>query len=107
MAVTRRSPEKQIEADIIKALRTLGFLVSKTSQPRASMMTPGIPDLYAAHPRWRLRLWIEVKAPKGRTSPQQDLWHAIERDSGGTVIIARSTSDLVTELQKLGAPLAA
>ena len=34
-------PEKAVEAGIIRDLRALGFHVTKTSQPRASMMTEG------------------------------------------------------------------
>jgi hypothetical protein len=39
-----RRLEKEIEAEFIQNLRLLGFQVSKTSQPRPSMITLGIPD---------------------------------------------------------------
>jgi hypothetical protein len=39
-----RRLEKEIEAEFIRNLRLLGFQVSKTSQPRPSMIALGIPD---------------------------------------------------------------
>ncbi len=102
----RRHPEKVIEAEIVRNLRTLGFGVTKTSQPqRARGVTLGVPDLYASHERWRLRLWIEVKAGDNRPSPAQLAWHAQERASGGTVVVAWSWSDVQRELAVMGAPL--
>lgn len=88
------------------ALKAMGFGVTKTSQygkPRG--MTEGIPDLYAAHPRWGMRIWIEVKAGKNKPSPKQLEWHAAERAAGGVVIVAHGVDELVVELKKLGAPL--
>jgi hypothetical protein len=101
------APEKRVEADCIKALKTMGFYVSKMSQPqRARGMSRGIPDLYAAHPRWQIRTWIEVKAGKGKPSAYQLAWHRGEREAGGNVTVVWSVADLVAELRKLGAPLA-
>lgn len=102
---TRQHPEKAIEADLITALRRMGFRVTKTSQPRASMVTPGIPDLYAVHPAWGLRVWVEVKAPGGKVSHAQAVWHEGERAAGGTVLVIRSVGELVEELRALGAPI--
>lgn len=73
----RRQPEKKIEAEIIAGMQTLGFAVTKTSQPRPSMMTRGVPDLYVQHPLWKIRLWIEVKTPTGKLSQHQVAWHAL------------------------------
>lgn len=100
-----RHPEKMIERDIILALRRLQFGVTKTSQPRPSMVTLGIPDLYAHHPRWGIRLWIEVKAPGNKPSDTQAAWHQAEREAGGVVLVAYSVADVVDELRRLGAPL--
>ena len=103
---TLRPPlEKRVEADIIGALRTLGFAVTKTSQPRPSMLTIGVPDLYAAHPRWGLRLWIEVKRPGGKPTAQQVAWHRCERLAGGTVLVLDSVAAMLAELKRLGAPI--
>ena len=89
----------------MEALRRMGFGVTKTSQPRASMVTEGIPDLYARHPRWGLRVWIEVKAGTNRPSAVQTAWHAAEREAGGTVLVVWSVEDLIRELKALGAPI--
>lgn len=101
----RRPLEKHVEADIIKALDNMGFAVTKTSQPRPSMLTLGIPDLYAAHPVWGIRCWIEVKRPGGKTSAHQEAWHAAERAAGGTVFVADGVRSLLHELKALGAPV--
>jgi hypothetical protein len=103
-SVTRR-PEKAIEAEFIRNLHALGFQVTKTSQPRPSMITRGIPDLYASHPRWGIRLWIEVKAGSNQPSPHQIAWHKAEREAGGNVVTARSWSEVQDELVRLGAPI--
>jgi predicted signal transduction protein with EAL and GGDEF domain len=101
----RQRLEKEIEAEIIRNLALLGFQVSKTSQPRPSMLTLGIPDLYAVHARWRLRFWVEVKRPGNGPSPAQLAWHEAEREAGGCVLIARSWSDVQRALVKMGAPI--
>jgi hypothetical protein len=98
--------EKAIEANIIRALRTLGFAVTKTSQPRASMISRGVPDLYACHPVWQIRFWCEVKRPGQRPTAHQLAWHAAERAAGGTVVVATSVADVLLELGRLGAPIA-
>lgn len=100
-----RRPEKQIEAEIIRNLRILGFGVTKTSQPRPSMMTLGVPDLYAVHAGWRLRFWVEVKAGTNQPSPAQLAWHAQERAAGGHVLVAWSWSDVQREVARMGAPI--
>lgn len=97
--------EKAIEADIIRAMQDLGFAVTKTSQPRPSMITRGVPDLYAAHPLWRIRIWIEVKRPGGKTTAYQDLWHETERAAGGSVVVARSVGDVLDAIAEMGAPV--
>ena len=102
----RRLPEKEVEADVDRTLKTLGFEVTRFSQPRASKQTLGIPDRYARHPRLGLRLWIEVKAGKNRLSAHQEAWHAAEHAAGGHVVTVWSVGNLIEELRVLGVPLA-
>lgn len=102
---TKPPLEKHIEAEIIRNLRTLGFAVTKTSQARPSKVTLGVPDLYAAHPIWKIRLWIEVKRPGNKTSAYQDAWHETERRAGGHVMVATSVTEVIAELRRLGAPI--
>ena len=107
----RNQPEKRTERAIINGLRTLGFRVTKTSQPRRTMMTLGTPDLYATHSRWKVRTWIEVKhegrrrEKNGGLSFDQICWIRDEREAGGCVIVAYSLADVISELKKLGAPI--
>ena len=53
--------EKAEEAWVIDLFKKCGLHVWKTSQPRASMMTEGIPDLWVFCPRRELAFWWEVK----------------------------------------------
>lgn len=47
---------------------------------------PGVPDLHLPVARGGyIGLWIEMKAPGGRTSPEQRWWHAALRDEGHRV----------------------
>lgn len=103
--VKDRRREKEIEAEIIKNLKTLGFGVTKTSQPRSSMISRGIPDLYCSSSRWGIRLWIEVKAGNNEPSFDQLVWHSQERAAGGNVLVAWSWMEVFDELIRLGAPL--
>lgn len=98
--------EKQVQAHVKLALRSLGFVVSDLSQPRRTMQTIGLPDLYAQHVAWRLRVWIEVKRPQsGRLSAAQAAWHATEQAAGGHVLVVYGTADLLEGLAALGAPI--
>lgn len=100
-----RLTEKQIESGIIRSLRTLGFDVTKTSQPRASMVTLGIPDLYVRSDRYGVRCWMEVKTPKGKLSAYQTAWHQMEKRAGGDVVVVRSLDDVLTALRDRGVPI--
>ena len=97
------TPEKAVQRSITLFLAALGYHVSDFSQPRASMQTPGIPDLHAmGHGH---AFWIEVKAPRGRVSPAQAAWHEAARAAGQMVLVARSAADLVGPLREMGAPI--
>jgi hypothetical protein len=98
-------PEKSIQRSITTALQQLGFFVSDFSQPRNTMQTPGIPDLFACHPGWRMALWVEVKAGKNKLTDAQKFWHEMAKSSGEHVCTARSLADVTTYLQGIGAPL--
>ena len=75
--------EKEIQADIVKLLETVGAAVYKIGTKRkkddhqGTMQTPGIPDLVSFVPvpnaRYSVQLWIEVKRPAGsKTWAQRD-----------------------------------
>lgn len=99
------APEKTVQRAVTRFLLALGYVVSDLSQPRASMQTAGLPDLFAMHPRLGHALWIEVKAARGRVSPAQADWHNIARRAGQMVVVARSATDLVGPLRELGNPI--
>ena len=101
------TPEKRVQNAIKRALNQLGFFVSDFSQPRASMQTPGIPDLYACHPGWQMSLWIEVKANKGKLTTAQAFWHEMAEGSGVNVVTAHELRDVTSYLQEIGAPIQA
>ncbi len=101
----RCRPEKEVQRDVVQALRNLGFEVCDLSQPRHTMLPLGLPDLYVRHPLWQLRVWIEVKAEDGKASLHQRLWHAAERGAGGNALVVTGVADLVGELKALGAPI--
>lgn len=100
-----KRPEKAIQREIKDALEVLGFFVSDFSQPRATLQTPGIPDLFATHPRWRLTLWIEVKRPGARATPAQREWHQVAREAGNVVMVAHGVQEVIDRLVELGAPI--
>jgi hypothetical protein len=93
--------EKAVDAVVTRALRDLGFHVTRLQQPRATKQTPGTPDLYARHRRFG-RVWIELKAPGKKPSPAQLAWHADERDCGGRVLVVDGIEALIRGLREEG-----
>lgn len=86
--------EKVEEAGCIELYRAVGAKVYKTSQPRSTMMTPGIPDLFIVHPKlgaW----WHEVKRCQcegmrkvnTKQSPDQTEFQAHVESAGHTYLI--------------------
>ena len=79
--------EKEIQADIVKLLKTVGAAVYKIGTTRkktdhqGTMQTSGIPDLLAfvtMRVSWvqPVQLWIEVKRPGETRSEDQDKFRA-------------------------------
>jgi hypothetical protein len=99
--MTRKAPEKAVQRAVTKALKTLGFHISDLSQPRASMQTPGLPDLFAMHAGWKVAFWVEVKAPGGKLSVAQEAWHREAHASGVRVMTVDSVAALVSELSRI------
>lgn len=100
------TPEAKTQKRIVDALETLGCHVSKFDQGRRTRQTPGIPDLLVMHPDWGISCWVEVKRPDGgRLRGSQKAWHAIARQSGQRVIVARGVDEVVEALESHGAPI--
>lgn len=109
-AVTQTQSEKRVQGHVVKNLRKLGWFVSSFSQAQKAQMTPGVPDLFAAHAKWG-HVWIEVKVPErrrhknGGLSDSQLIWHMLARQSGMDVITAYGWIDVERELRKRGVPI--
>lgn len=101
----RVAREKPVQQAVKDTLEAASFLVSDLSQPRASMQTPGLPDLYAVSKRFKLAIWVEVKAPGGELSRAQRRWHEDARAAGAIVVSVWGVDDMVRELQELGVPI--
>ena len=85
--------EKEIQADIVKLLKTVGAAVYKIGTKRkktdhqGTMQTTGIPDLVAfvkvlsPYP-YTVQLWVEVKRPRAVMSAQQMTFHMHALEAG-------------------------
>ncbi|KXV48735.1 hypothetical protein AD945_06180 [Gluconobacter albidus] len=66
---------------------------------------PGWPDLGIV---WNERTYyIELKAPKGRLSPEQKVKHAELRAAGAKVGVCRSLDEVIDFLRSVGMPVRA
>lgn len=74
-----RMSERQLQDLVVQTAKYLGYLVYHTYDSRRS--APGFPDLVLAHPAGGL-LWRELKAEKGRLTPEQEQWLATLSASG-------------------------
>ena len=101
----RAAPEKRLQWEIRRELQKLGCEVCDLTQPRATMLPLGLPDLYVRHEGWRVRVWMEVKTDRGRLSPWQEAWLARERAAGGHAAVVRSVNDAINALRAAGAPI--
>lgn len=99
--------EKDVQRQVKKVLALYGFTVSDFSQGYrpggrrhgTTRQTKGIPDIYAQHPILKVRLWIEVKRPGGKVSPDQAAWAATETASGGEIWLIDSVDKLIADLK--------
>jgi hypothetical protein len=100
-----RIPERTVQADIVRLLRTLGFAVwvTGTVRPRGdhpgTCMTPGLADILAFG-RGRL-LCVEVKARGGQLRPSQVAFRD-ECQAAGVAHVAGGVDDVVDWLIRSG-----
>ncbi len=97
--------EKVVQRHIKDAAWSLGFEVMDMSQPRASMMPLGLPDLYLRHQAKQFRCFVEIKRIGGRLSTAQRSWMEGERECGGVAFVADSVSSFVEQLELHGFPV--
>jgi len=109
-AKTRRYPETELQAQIVAALRKRnlwvyavpnGGMMRDTARIRAARLgvISGMPDLCIVAPGGRA-LYIEVKAPNGRTSQRQQDVIDYLRDLGAPVAVVTSVDDVMRFLAK-------
>lgn len=63
--------ERAVQQAVAALYRGVGAVVASTSQPRASRVTAGLPDLIVLLPRGRGVVFHEVKAAGGRQRAAQ------------------------------------
>ena len=86
----KEQPETPIRRAIRDFLQLHGWKVTRIVQ--SALSEKGIPDLVAI--REGHHVWIEVKAPKGRLSEDQERWLQDLENHGGHYIVARSVEDV-------------
>ena len=87
--------EKDITRQIRNVLKTFGIFHYKNHGGLGS--APGLPDITGCLKDGR-GFWIELKAPRGVTSPaQQDFIKRINQ-AGGIAFVARSIDDVIEGL---------
>jgi hypothetical protein len=70
----RETPEKREQRWVMDCFLKAGMRVYNLSQPRATMQTEGLPDLWIFCPRRSVGFWFEVK-PEGKgLEPAQQLF---------------------------------
>jgi hypothetical protein len=79
--------EKQLQAAVIAAAHSLGWMVYHTYSSVRS--APGYPDLHMVHTRQRRSLFVELKTQKGKLSPAQQQWILALEDAGCTARVWR------------------
>lgn len=85
--------EKEIEHAIDGLMESLGCVVVRFSQPRASKQTPGIPDRLYLDERTGRWTWAEIKRATGKTTEAQDEMHRRFRACGIPVEVWRHEDD--------------
>lgn len=89
----RRVPQRRDanEPEIIDAFRKLGWSVEQISKK-------GVPDLVVS--KGARMLWVEVKGPKGKLTPDQIAWRA--QWVGTPPVIVRSVHDVLRVHEEQG-----
>jgi len=72
--------EKVIQRQVKGVYKAFGCIIYDFSQPRASMQTPGIPDLLILHLDSRTHWYMEVKRGKGAAYKQSQPQLDFDRD---------------------------
>lgn len=105
-----RGPEAEFQSAVIEAAQWHGWIVHHTRnvQIRPGVWaTPlqgdrGFPDLVLARPKHGDLVFAELKAPRGRLTPEQELWLATLRSAGAEAYCWRPVdmADIITRLAR-------
>ena len=102
--MARRVSEKVVQAAVVRCYEAFGCVVYTLSQPRHTMQTPGLPDLYVMCPKRHHAFWHEVKAPGGKLRPSQVDFRRTAEACDETVIVG-GLAEARAQLVKLGLAL--
>lgn len=110
------TPEGQIQAAILAALRQLGYFAWRNPNApvpivrgsgtqrilvgfRRNSVTPGVPDIIGLMKPAGRAFAVECKAPGGKLSRDQEIFRDGWVKSGGLYIVGRSALQVITELR--------
>jgi hypothetical protein len=82
---TTPEPERAFQGRVSALLKQQGYLVYHTYDSRGS--APGFPDLVACD--GKRTLFIELKSPTGKLTPEQQVWIAMLEHAGQEVYVWR------------------
>lgn len=94
--------EKDVGQQCDELAESLGWLVERYEQPRATMVAGGLPDRRYVHRGRRLRLWVELKKPGGKLTSSQYLWLLAEWHTGAHATVCDTLGSLGVILSLLG-----
>ena len=90
--------ETEIQKDIMDYLKLKGIKAWRNNSGQAryniKLAPNGTPDIIGYLPNGKF-LGIEVKKPKKKLSPDQELWHSQAILAGCVIITARSVDDVM------------
>jgi len=93
--------ERDVQKEIVRKLRGLGWAVFTTSNRMATATSRGMADLCVM--RSGHTVWIECKSKQGKQSDDQKRFRfTVEHMGGATYILARSWGDVESTLKDRG-----
>lgn len=97
MVGMKQTPENAVKAGVRRYLKFKGWLAA--SNPQGLGCKAGRPDLQAL--KKGVTIYIECKAPKGRVSNKQKLYHEELMQHGGIVVVCWSIDEFMNDLDKI------
>ncbi len=99
----KRVPEKAVQQQVKDIFWLAGATkIADFSQPRATMQTPGVPDLYVWFLEHQLAFWFEVKAEGGTQTSEQYWWEMREKIVGHRRYFMGGVEEATAAIVELG-----